>query len=213
MNAEESQGAPPLLELRNVDKSYRGTKAVSGANLLLGRGEILGLVGENGAGKSTVSGIMSGLTRHDSGELLVEGEARSFRNPVEAQHAGISRIAQEISLVPQLTVAENVFLGNEQGSQKLRVSRRRLVAQYRELLDELELTGTVFDVDPRARVDQLSIADFSLAGYLFYPKEETGYDFAQSHPNIHRWTERLRALPGWKDPYDMMPGQRIKPFR
>ncbi len=61
--------------------------------------------------------------------------------------------------------------------------------------------------------DQLSIADFSLAGYLFYPKEETGYDFAQSHPNIHRWTERLRALPGWKDPYDMMPGQRIKPFR
>lgn len=159
MNAEESRGASPLLELRNVDKSYRGTKAVSGANLLLGRGEILGLVGENGAGKSTVSGIMSGLTRHDSGELLVEGEPRSFRNPVEAQHAGISRIAQEISLVPQLTVAENVFLGNEQGSQKLRVSRRKLVAQYRELLDELELAGTVFDVDPKARVDQLSIAD------------------------------------------------------
>ncbi len=58
-----------------------------------------------------------------------------------------------------------------------------------------------------------TIADFSLAGYMFYPAEETGYDWAQTHPNIHRWTERLKALPGWADPYVLMPGQRLKPLR
>ena len=61
--------------------------------------------------------------------------------------------------------------------------------------------------------DTPTIADFSLAGYVFYPVEEHGYDWAKSHPNIHAWTERLRALPGWKDPYELMPGARIKPLR
>jgi len=58
-----------------------------------------------------------------------------------------------------------------------------------------------------------TIADFSLAGYVFYPLEEHGYDWAKSHPNIHAWRERVRALPGWKDPYQLMPGERIKPLR
>lgn len=61
--------------------------------------------------------------------------------------------------------------------------------------------------------DTPTIADFSLAGYMFYPPEESGYDWAASHPALHRWTERLRALPGWKDPYEMLPGTRIKPLR
>jgi glutathione S-transferase len=61
--------------------------------------------------------------------------------------------------------------------------------------------------------DRPTIADFSLAGYMFFPVEETGYDWAKSHPNIHAWTQRLRALPGWKDPYELLPGQRIKPSR
>jgi glutathione S-transferase len=56
-------------------------------------------------------------------------------------------------------------------------------------------------------------ADFSLAGYVFYPIEEHGYEWAKSHPNIHAWTERLHALPGWKAPYELMPGERIKPVR
>jgi glutathione S-transferase len=61
--------------------------------------------------------------------------------------------------------------------------------------------------------DKPTTADFSLAGYVFYPVEEHGYDWAKSHPNIHAWTERLRALPGWKGPYELMPGERIKPLR
>ena len=61
--------------------------------------------------------------------------------------------------------------------------------------------------------DKPTIADFSVAGYVFYPVEEHGYDWAKSHPNIHAWTERVRALPGWKDPYELMPGERFKPVR
>ena len=61
--------------------------------------------------------------------------------------------------------------------------------------------------------DKPTTADFSLAGYVFYPVEEHGYDWAKTHPNIHAWTERLRALPGWKGPYELMPGERIKPLR
>jgi glutathione S-transferase len=61
--------------------------------------------------------------------------------------------------------------------------------------------------------DQPTIADFSLAGYMFYPTEESGYDWAKTNPNLHAWTERMRALPGWKDPYELMPGERIKPLR
>ena len=61
--------------------------------------------------------------------------------------------------------------------------------------------------------DRPTIADFSLAGYMFFPAEETGYEWAKSHPNLHAWTERLRAIPGWKDPYELLPGQRIKPLR
>ena len=61
--------------------------------------------------------------------------------------------------------------------------------------------------------DRPTIADFSLAGYMFFPVEEHGYDWAKSHSNIYAWTQRLKALPGWKDPYELLPGQRIAPRR
>jgi glutathione S-transferase len=61
--------------------------------------------------------------------------------------------------------------------------------------------------------DKPTIADFSLVGYMFYPPEESGYDWAKSHPNLHAWTQRMQALPGWKDPYELLPGDRIMPLR
>jgi glutathione S-transferase len=61
--------------------------------------------------------------------------------------------------------------------------------------------------------DKATVADFSIAGYIYYPTEEHAYDWAKSHPNIHAWAERVRTLPGWKDPYELMPGERIKPLR
>jgi glutathione S-transferase len=61
--------------------------------------------------------------------------------------------------------------------------------------------------------DTPTIADFSVIGYVYFPVEEHGYDWAKTHPNIHAWSQRLRGLPGWKDPYELMPGERIKPLR
>jgi glutathione S-transferase len=61
--------------------------------------------------------------------------------------------------------------------------------------------------------DTPTIADFSLAGYMFYPPEESGYDWPKTNPNLAVWIERIRAFPGWKDPYELMPGQRVKPLR
>ncbi len=61
--------------------------------------------------------------------------------------------------------------------------------------------------------DEPTIADFSLAGYMFYPVEEHGYEFEKSHVNIYTWTQRVKALPGWKDPYELLPGGCIKPLR
>ena len=61
--------------------------------------------------------------------------------------------------------------------------------------------------------DKPTIADFSLAGYMFFPPEESGYDWAKSQSQPHAWIERMRALPGWKDPYELMPGERIKPLQ
>ena len=61
--------------------------------------------------------------------------------------------------------------------------------------------------------DKPTIADFSVAGYMFYPPEESGYDWKKSNPNLAGWLERMRALPGWKDPYELMPGERMKPLR
>ncbi|NJM33832.1 MAG: glutathione S-transferase [Rhodomicrobium sp.] len=69
---------------------------------------------------------------------------------------------------------------------------------------EQHLAGRDFIAAPR-----LTIADLSLAGYVYYPKEEHGYDFAADYPNIHRWMERIKAMPGWKGPYDLMPGERF----
>lgn len=73
---------------------------------------------------------------------------------------------------------------------------------------EKHLADRTFMVGPKP-----TIADFSLAGYMFYPAGESGYDWAKSHPNLHRWIERMRALPGWKDPYELLPGERLKPLR
>lgn len=73
---------------------------------------------------------------------------------------------------------------------------------------DTHLAGSIFIVG-----DKPTVADFSIAGYIYYPAEEHGYNWAKSHPNLHAWAERIRGLPGWKDPYELMPGERIKPLR
>jgi len=104
---------PPLLEVRTVSRRFGGVNAVDGVSLVIERGSVHGLVGENGAGKSTLSKIIGGVISPDGGEILVDGRPVHFHSPRDALAEGIATIAQEIALVPALSVADNVLLGIE----------------------------------------------------------------------------------------------------
>ena len=112
MSAAEPPGVP-LLEMRNIDKSFPGVHALSSVDLSLKRGEVLALLGENGAGKSTLIKILSGAYRPDSGKIEIEGAEVQIGSPSDAIAAGIGIIYQEFNLVPALSAWENIFLGRE----------------------------------------------------------------------------------------------------
>lgn len=155
MSTDLLPGSPqlPHVQLRGAGKSLGGNRILSDIDLTVGRGSIHGLVGENGAGKSSLSKIVAGLLVADEGELLVDGEPLVFRSPREALAHGIATIAQELALVPSLTVAENVFLGKEPATTGF-VRRRALRARFDALVEE-----TGFDLRADAIVGSLRTAD------------------------------------------------------
>ena len=154
MPTTASSDAPQLLiELRGVGKSFGGLPVLTDIDLRLEPGSVHALVGENGAGKSTLSKIIAGIYTADSGELLVNGEEAAFGTPREALDRGIAAIAQELALVPGLSVAENVFLGREPRTLGW-VSRRKLRKEYVELAKR---TGFTLEAD--ALVGSLRTAD------------------------------------------------------
>lgn len=144
-----------LLEIRNVSKTFPGVKALDGVSLDLRPGEILGLCGENGAGKSTLMKILTGIyTADPGGEILLGGRPSTVSSPREAQLAGLAIIHQEFTLVPDLTVAQNVLMGQEStvgAGQFIRDSRQHDRAS--RLLTRLKI-----DIDTRAYVRDLSVA-------------------------------------------------------
>ena len=140
-----------MLELHRISKSYPGVDALRRVSLAVGAGEVLGLVGENGAGKSTLIRVVSGAERPDRGRIEFKGEAATFASPADARQSGIAVIHQELSLVPQLSVRENLFLGA--GWARRGIVRRRWEEQEaRRLLGLLET-----DIDPDARCSDLSL--------------------------------------------------------
>ncbi|MBI1850530.1 MAG: sugar ABC transporter ATP-binding protein, partial [Planctomycetes bacterium] len=144
----------PLLDMRDIVKSYPGVQALRGVSLDVRAGEVHALVGENGAGKSTLMKILAGAERKDGGTIRFAGEEVELRDPLVASRLGITMIYQEFNLVPQLSIAENVFLGREPIHGPLRLlDRPRLWRESREILGRLGL-----DLDPKARVAELSIA-------------------------------------------------------
>jgi len=125
-------GQGPHVELVDIGKSFGGVRALDGISLRIEKGSIHALVGENGAGKSTLGKIVAGVIAPDRGQLLIRGEPVAFRSPREAIVRGIVLIAQELSVAPALSVAENVFLGTEPRRAGF-VARRALRRRYDEL--------------------------------------------------------------------------------
>src|SRR5215203_70639 len=105
----------PLLEMKNIVKEFPGVRALDGVSFTLEEGEFHSLVGENGAGKSTLMKVLSGVYPNGTyeGDILVEGEVRSFSGVRDSERAGVAIVFQELSLVKELTVGENIFLGRE----------------------------------------------------------------------------------------------------
>ena len=117
--------ADPIVELRDVTKSYGAVRALQNGNLALRPGEVRGLIGENGAGKSTLVKVLGGVVRRDSGEMLANGELVDFHSPHDARDAGIAVIYQEPTLFPDLSVAENVVMGRHPLGALRRIDRAR----------------------------------------------------------------------------------------
>jgi len=145
-----------LLEMRGIGKSFPGVKALQGVSLTVREGQVHALLGENGAGKSTLIKILSGAYTRDEGEILFDGRPAAIRGPQDAQALGISTIYQEFNLARDLTVAENIFLGNLP-AKGLRVDWDTARRKSREILDRL---GATIRVD--AVVSSLSVAEQQL---------------------------------------------------
>ncbi|MCI0752243.1 sugar ABC transporter ATP-binding protein [Teichococcus vastitatis] len=142
----------PLLELRGVSKRFAGVTALDSVDFTLGRGEIHGLVGENGAGKSTLMKIIAGVHGEYDGEMRLDGRPVRLRSPRDARDAGIGMVHQELSIVPALSVAENVLLGRQPLNRAGLVSWRRMRDQARAQLRELGI-----EVDPAAPAGALPL--------------------------------------------------------
>ncbi len=147
----------PLLTLSGIRKEFPGVVALAGVDFELLPGEVHALVGENGAGKSTLIKIISGLYRPDSGQMMVGDETVEFRSPADSIARRIKVVYQELDLVPDMSVAENVFLGGFPKTARGLVDWSALNSRTAELLAELGL-----DIDPQTPVGELRVAEQQL---------------------------------------------------
>jgi ribose transport system ATP-binding protein len=148
-----------VLEMRDVRKSYGITQALKGVSVALRSGRVYGLVGENGAGKSTLVKSMCGAVLPDSGEILINGATVTMRGPQDARDLGVSTVFQELSLIPDLSLAENIQLQRKDGW----VSGRRKQLRYAE---KLAAEWGIASIDASSRLDSLSLRDQQLAEIL-----------------------------------------------
>ena len=136
----------PILELRNISKSYGSVEALTDVSFKAYAGEVIGLVGDNGAGKSTLIKTISGVHPADKGELLVDGQVRRWKSPHDSMVNGIETLYQDSGLAPDLTIGSNVFLGREVKPVIQRfldgMPRRFEVAE-----GDVRLSGVVIEID------------------------------------------------------------------
>jgi inositol transport system ATP-binding protein len=145
--------ARSILRMTGVAKQFPGVKALDGVDLEIAEGEVHALLGENGAGKSTLLKILSGAQAADAGRIELFGEPVAFASPHDAQRAGVVTIYQEFTLAPDMSIAENVFIGREPGS-RMFVNWRKLASETRAIISKIGLNR-----DPMTLVRDLSVAE------------------------------------------------------
>jgi inositol transport system ATP-binding protein len=146
-----------ILQVRNIEKSFPGVKALDRINFSVKRGTVHALCGENGAGKSTLMKIINGLYKPDAGEILINGRVVEIHSAMQARMLGISMINQELNFVPEMTVAENFVIGNWPTAKGGRVNWRYIRQRAKQLLEEADLP---YGLD--VKLKELSISDIQL---------------------------------------------------
>ena len=143
----------PLIEMRNISKSFGAVVALRQVALTVDAGEVVGLVGDNAAGKSTLMKILSGVYTPDAGEIVLDGRSQAFATPMDARGAGIEMVYQDFALVPELSVTQNIFLGREllQGGLRSRfIDKARMRERASHLIERLGLRVPPVDTPVRA---------------------------------------------------------------
>src|SRR3954452_4513451 len=146
-----------VLRMTGITKRFPGTLALDGVDLAVERGEIHGLLGENGAGKSTLLKILAGDYQASDGRIDLDGEPVDVASPRRARELGVGIVYQELSLLPNLSVAHNVSLGSEQ-TRGVAIDERALEQAAHEVLERMGVTT----IDPRRKVGELSLAERQL---------------------------------------------------
>ncbi|MCW9732190.1 ribose ABC transporter ATP-binding protein RbsA [Avibacterium sp. 20-15] len=147
----------PILKLNNICKSFPGVRALHNANLSVYAGRVMALMGENGAGKSTLMKILTGIYQQDSGDIYFNGEKVRYKNPKFSQLAGISIIHQELNIIPNLTIAENIFLGREFTHKLGGIDWTKMIEESKKLLQRLKIKH-----HPSTLVEQLSLGELQM---------------------------------------------------
>lgn len=129
--------AEVLLDIKGLEKTFPGVRALKGVNLTVNKGEIHALMGENGAGKSTLIKVLTGIYQKNGGTICFDGEEINARTPIEANEKGISTIYQELNLVLFQTVYENLFLGREPRTKFGSIDRKAMISEAKRILEEL----------------------------------------------------------------------------
>lgn len=148
----------PLLEMKKISKSFPGVKALEDVSLKAYGGEVLALLGENGAGKSTLMKILSGVYKKDSGQIFVDGNEVEINGIKNAEALGITIIHQELSILPNLTVAENIFLGNEKfNGLTRRINKSEMIERSKRFLQQIGC-----NVDPTIPVREINVGEMQM---------------------------------------------------
>ena len=154
----------PVVEMRNIKKSFAAVRALRGVDLVLHHNEVLGLVGDNAAGKSTLMKVLSGAYIPDEGEIFIDGKSAHITDPLHARRLGIEMVYQDLALVHHLDVAANVFLGREMMSTQLGLikvlDQRHMAEEAQRLLDRLkiDISSVRLDVDRLSGGQRQSVA-------------------------------------------------------
>lgn len=146
-----------IVDIRHIHKEFYGVVALEDVSIQIKRGEVHALLGENGAGKSTIMKILAGIYQSDKGEILYDDEPFAPKTPYDARVRGISMIPQELDLMPDLTVADNIFAGNEITDSFGILKRKQMQKRALDLLEKLNL-----DIKPNAYLRELSLAKWQM---------------------------------------------------